>query len=154
MKKVLIIPGIILILSHFSYTIICAQNDLSAGGGLAWGSEVEAVGIQGGAKYGFTDKISGAADFIIFFPDNFDWFEFNANVHYGFFEQNNIHVYGLGGINFVSISNGFRDSDEVGLNLGSGVEFGLNFAKLYTELRFVISDADQVVLSSGLRFPL
>lgn len=141
------------------HTNAMAQNEFSVGGGIAYGTEVEAIGVQGGATYSFTEEIRGAADVIIFFPDGFDWWELNLNGQYQFYSEESISVYGLAGINYATISvdfpgGGSASDSEAGLNLGGGAEFGLDFANLYTELKFVLGNADQLALSAGLRFPI
>jgi len=79
-------------------------------------------------------------------------------VHYALFSQANAKVYSLTGLNYISqeISGGGSSisASETGLNLGGGAEFGLGFATLYTELKYAISDWDQLDLSAGLRFGL
>lgn len=155
MKKLVSIAGLVLGIVFLVNNSAIAQNDFTLGGGLAYGSEVEAIGIQAGATYAFTEEISGAADFIIFFPDNYDWWEFNVNVHYRFFSEDNVSVYGLAGLNFVTVDfDQFGSDSELGLNLGGGAEFGLEFAKLYTELKYTLSNFDQLGLSAGLRFAI
>lgn len=159
MKKLLSITGLVLGIIFFTNTSVLAQNDFKLGAGLAYGSEVEAIGIQAGAVYDFTEEISGAADFIVFFPDNYDWWELNVNGHYRFLAEDNVMVYGLAGLNYATLSvdvpggGSFSDS-ELGLNLGGGAEFGLDFANLYTELKYVVGNADQLAISAGLRFAL
>lgn len=143
----------------FLYSTSTHAQDYKLGGGLAYGSEVEAIGIQFGGVYLFNEEISGAADFTVFFPDNYDWWELNINAHYGFYAEDDISVYGLAGLNYATIEVdlgppfGSNSDSELGLNLGGGAEFGLDFADLYTELKYVLSDADQLVISAGLRFP-
>ncbi|MGK7388806.1 MAG: outer membrane protein [Candidatus Cyclobacteriaceae bacterium M2_1C_046] len=159
MKKLLSITGLALGIMFFSNTNALAQNDFTVGGGLAYGAEVEAIGIQAGATYAFTEEISGAADVIIFFPDGYDWWELNINGHYRFFSEDNIALYGLAGLNYATLSVdlgqfGSASDSELGLNIGGGAEFGLDFAKLYTEIKYVIGNADQLTLSAGLRFAI
>lgn len=158
MKKLFGISSLILGILFVLNTNAMAQNEFSAGGGLAYGTEVEAIGIQGGATYSFTEEFRGAADIIIFFPDNYDWWELNLNGHYKFLAEEGISVYALAGINYATLSVDFgqlgsASDSEVGLNIGGGAEFGVDFAKLYTELKFVLGNADQLALSAGLRFP-
>ncbi len=139
------------------------SSDILVGGGLIYGTEVEAIGIQAGGKYAFTPEISGAADFAIYFPDNYDWWELNANVHYNFLAEDGMKVYGLGGLNYATLSvsydlgewgSGSTSNSEVGLNLGGGAEFDVDFANVYTELKYVLGNADQLALSAGLRFSI
>ncbi|WP_440998821.1 outer membrane beta-barrel protein [Fodinibius sp. SL11] len=152
-KLALLLFGLI-----FAYHASAQAQDFKLGGGLAYGSEVEAIGIQAGGVYNFTEKINGAADFIIFFPDNYDWWELNVNGHYGFYAKDNVRVYGLAGLNYATLKVdlgqfGSNSESELGLNLGGGAEFGIDFANLYTELKYVIGNADQLAISAGLRFP-
>lgn len=159
MKKLLSISGLVLVIILFSNTDAFAQNEFKVGAGLAYGSEVESIGIQAGAVYDFTEEISGAADFIIFFPENYDWWELNVNGHYRFLSEDNISVYGLAGLNYATLSVdlgqfGSASDSELGLNIGGGAEFGLDFANLYTELKYVLGNADQFGISAGLRFAI
>ena len=165
MKKILSISTLIIALAFFAKTDAFAQEgQFKVGGGLAFGTEVEAIGIQAGATYGFTDEISAGADFIIFFPENIDWFEFNANGHYKFVAEDDMSVYALAGLNYTSLSvdvpnfggfgGGSVSSSEIGLNLGGGAEFNVDFALIYAELKYVVSNADQLGISGGLRFPI
>jgi opacity protein-like surface antigen len=152
-KLALLLFGLI-----FAYNTSAQAQDIKAGGGLAYGSEVEAIGIQVSGVYDITEEVSGAADFIIFFPDNYDWWELNLNAHYGFYAEDNVRVYGLAGLNYATVEVdlgqfGSSSNSELGLNLGGGAEFGLDFANLYTELKYVLGDADQLAISAGLRFP-
>ncbi len=126
-------------------------------------TEIEAIGVQVNGVYGFTDEIRGAADFTFFFPDqpsggDYTFWTLNANVHYLFMSEENTNVYGLGGLNYASqeVSGGgfSTSSSEVGLNLGGGAEFGVDFGDIFVEAKYVISDFDQLVLGAGLRFGL
>lgn len=159
MKKIIrtscLLFGLVLAFNTSGY----AQEspDAKIGGGLIYGTEVEAIGIQAGAKYAFTPEVSGAADFAVFFPDNYDWWELNANAHYHFYAEEGTRVYGLGGLNYATLSfdlgpMGNASDSELGLNLGGGAEFEMDFADIYTELKYVIGNADQLALSAGLRF--
>lgn len=160
MKKLLTFGCLILGIIFFSNSNALAQEgQFKVGGGLAYGLEVEAIGVQAKGVYGFTDEIDGAVDFIIYFPDNYDWWELNANAHYNFLAEEGTTVYGLAGLNYSTLSVDFgqfgsASNSEVGLNIGGGAEFGLDFANLYTEAKFVLGNADQLSLAAGLRFPI
>lgn len=160
MKKLLTFGCLILGIIFFSNSNALAQEgQFKVGGGLAYGLEAEAIGVQAKGVYGFTDEIDGAVDFIIFFPDMIDWWELNVNAHYNFLAEEGTRVYGLGGLNYTTLSfdaGGFGSfsQSEVGLNIGGGAEFDVDFASLYTEAKFVISNADQLSLAAGLRFPI
>lgn len=163
MKRLITLGCLVLGLTLFSNSNALAQSDFKVGGGLAYGTEIEAIGIQAGAVYGFNEMIRGAGDFVIFFPDsptgvdNSFW-TINANVHYLLIAEETSFVYALGGLNYANqetTGGGVEVSDsEVGLNLGAGAEFGIDFGSIYLEGKYVISDFDQLVLSGGVRFYL
>ncbi|MGM0589819.1 MAG: outer membrane beta-barrel protein [Bacteroidota bacterium] len=160
MKKYLLTSAIVLGLMASMNSTSFAQNDsdFQIGGGLIYGTEVEALGIQAGAKYGFTNEISATADFAIYFPDDYDWWTINVNGHYHFINEDRMKVYGLAGLNYATIEVGFlgtsTSDSEVGLNIGGGAEFALGFVDLYTEAKYILGDADQLAISAGLRFTL
>ncbi|MEX0647782.1 MAG: hypothetical protein WEA56_06750 [Balneolaceae bacterium] len=145
-----------------------------AGVGLMYGSEIEQIGIRADGVYLINEDIRIVGDLGFFFPDKTEfgggssftvtWWELNANGNYIFHadEEQGLTAYGLAGLNFTTVSvksddgtNTATNSDtEVGLNLGAGLEYGLDFADLFGELKFVLSDADQLNIGVGLRFPL
>jgi opacity protein-like surface antigen len=159
-KKYLLASAIVLGLMTSMNSASWAQDgsDFKIGGGVIYGSEVEALGIQAGAKYRFTNEISAAADFAIYFPDDYDWWAINVNGHYHFINEDRAKVYGLAGLNYATIEVGFlgtsTSDSEVGVNIGGGAEFALGIVDLYTEAKYILGDADQLALSVGLRFSL
>src|SRR5688572_10773144 len=127
---------------------------------LGYGTEVEELGIGVNGEFNINDKVSISPSFVYWFPeDPISWWEFNANVNYYFTKAGSADFYGLAGINLFSAKidyNGENDSNsEVGLNLGAGVNFniGKNWEP-FTELKFVIGDADQLGLFFGAKFKL
>lgn len=162
MKKLFTYACLVLGILFFSNSNAMAQSNFKVGGGLAYGTEIEAIGIQAGAVYGFNENLRGAADVVIFFPDdenNVDhsFWTINANIHYLLMAEDASVFYALGGLNYATqhLSNGVSITDsEAGLNLGGGAEFGVNFGVIYLEAKYVISDFDQLVLGGGVRFSL
>lgn len=161
MKKLLTL-SLVLVLTLLMHSHASAQGEFSTGPGIAYGTEIEAIGLQGSALYSFSEEVRGAADLTIFFPDDdngvdHSFWTINANVHYLLMIDNGSNFYGLGGLNYATqeFSNGTSVSDsEAGLNLGGGAEFGLEFGTVYLEAKYIISDFDQLVLSGGVRFTL
>lgn len=140
-----------------------AQNDFKIGAGVAYGLEVEAIGVQAGALYGFSDQLRGAADLSFYFPDSpsggdYTFWEINANLHYLFVAQESTSFYALAGLNYATqkISGGGMSfsSSEAGLNVGAGAEFGMGFGDFYVEGKYALSTYDQLALAAGLRFGL
>lgn len=135
------------------------------GGGLVYGTEIENIGINANGEYKFNDQWAVAPGLTYFLPKDiggldYTWFEFNANARY-YFDATSVEPYVLGGLNFASLSIDYPDfygygntsGTEVGLNLGGGVNFdiGSNVSP-YGELRYVIGEADQLVIGGGVRF--
>jgi opacity protein-like surface antigen len=172
MKKLLTVGTLVIGLIFLSNTNLHAQDgsgDISIGGGLGYGTEIESIGIQGGGVYKINEQFRAAADIIYYFPDeigggfDYNWMEFNANGHYIFTEDDGLVAYALAGLNFARVSIDYPDNDffdgsysetEVGLNIGAGLEYNIDFALLYAELKYALSSADQLVISAGLRFPI
>lgn len=122
---------------------------------LGYGTEVEELGIGVNGEFNINSKVSIAPSFIYWFPeDPISWWEFNANGHYYFATSGSADFYGLAGINLFSAKIEGGDSEsEVGLNLGAGANFniGKNWEP-FTELKFVLGDADQLGLFFGAKF--
>lgn len=164
MKKLITFGTIFVMTFLFINTNAQAQ---SLGAGMAYGSQVEAIGVQVNGVYGFSGNIRGAADFTLFFPDqpangDYSFWTLNANAHYLFLSQETTNVYGLAGLNYATsevTSNSQLGSftvsaSEVGFNLGGGAEFGVGFGNIFVEAKYIISDLDQLVLDAGVRFSL
>ena len=161
MKKTLITT---LILS-VAFTISNQANAQNIGGGLAYGSEVEELGIGAFAQFPTANKdLIIAPSFVYFFADDpLNFWELNANVNY-VFSRSSATVYGILGFNIARIgvddvtfggitAEGSSDT-ELGLNLGVGVDLniGSNITPFF-ETKYAISDFDQLVIYAGVRFP-
>ncbi len=156
-KQTLKILSAIALLSVFFSTESNAQFEL--GGGLVFGTDVEELGITVDGNYYFDENWSISPNFTIFFAeDPINFFTINVDGRYNFeVGPSPTIVYPLGGLNLAIVSvedTGFGDDDsdtELGINLGGGVNhfFNSNFGIL-GELKFVIGDADQIVLTGGV----
>ncbi|MGM0457870.1 MAG: outer membrane beta-barrel protein [Bacteroidota bacterium] len=183
MKKLLTILFVIIFLFGMSAidqtaTAQTQEGDFKVGAGLVFGSGVgfgsldNDLGIRVDGYYAFTPEIRGGGDFTFYFPksegetDATVW-ELNFNGNYIFIDEDGLLVYALGGINITglnlesSVTNEFgtfggETSDtEIGLNLGGGLEYALDFADFFAEAKLgnLGGNADQFVLGAGLRFP-
>ena len=152
--------------------VLSAPNDVEAqelhvGGQASYGTEDFSelgVGVRG--TYLLTDVIAGAADFNYHFPgEGLTFWDLNINGHYHFDLNGGVTPYAGAGINYSNLSVdldfgefgdfGSASTSEVGINVLGGVFTDLdNGVRLYGEGRFVISDADQLVLTVGAGFPL
>lgn len=140
---------------------------LQVGGGLAYGTEVEAIGIQARGVYKFTEEWGAEADFIFYFDEFEDvtFWELNANGNYFFFSNEAIDAYALAGLNIASVGVSIdlgpfggtvsESNTEVGLNIGGGVQFGITESiKGLGEIKYIIGDFDQLVLAVGVLFDI
>lgn len=152
------------------------QGQAAVGGGLAYGTEIESVGINLNGTYMINDNIALAPTLMYWIPKSYwgdlklKWFEVDLNGHYYFDTGGNIKPYALAGLNFSFITvpgfsvsfGGYGVSTEsetttkVGLNLGGGVEFDIDAPiKPFGQLNYTIIDSfDQLVIMAGVRFPL
>jgi opacity protein-like surface antigen len=141
------------------------------GAGLAYGSELEKIGIQVMYMYFITAQLALGGDLTYFFPDNFDgfgvdtkvnWIAFNILARYILYQTALLHAYGMGGLNLTAVrvkaefagQSETNSDSELGVALGGGLAYALAFAALYVELSYVLGNADQLVVAAGLRFPL
>lgn len=164
MKKLLTYGCLILGIIFFSNTNALAQSDAKVGGGLIYGSEIENLGLRLDGYYPINEKFRAGAALGYFFPEDvvggdITWFEIDFNGNYIFYSEEEMDFYGLAGLNFLIASfnpdQGDSDSDsELGLNLGAGIEYHVDFGSIFGELKFagVGGDADQLVLGAGVRF--
>ena len=136
--------------------LTCSFGQSRVGGGFAYGTEVEEFGLNVNGEFFFKDNLAVSPGFIYFFAeDPFNWWELNANLHIYFAEGSAVSAYGLGGINLATLGFDGNSNTEFGLNLGVGTNFDINSAVTpFTQIRFVIGDADQAVFSFGVRFDL
>ena len=158
MKKVLLS----LLISVFALGVYAQKGEKSIGLNLGYGSEIESVAIGAKFNYGLTDQIRLSPSFNYFLKkDGLSAYEFNADVHYLFEVAPKISAYPLAGLNYTSmkysadimgLSISTSDS-ELGLNLGGGL--GYQFSDNITlgfELKYVVSDADQLVPTFNIMF--
>jgi hypothetical protein len=118
-----------------------------------YGSEAD-LGIGARALLNIPDvNLEAVGSFDVFFPDgDVDWFDFNANLFYHFhLPDHPILPYLGGGLNVARLSNDASHT-EAGLNLGGGVRFPRPGLTPFLEVRTVISDLDQVVITGGILF--
>ncbi|MCA6078852.1 outer membrane beta-barrel protein [Fulvivirga sedimenti] len=158
MKRILLTVAVVLSLA------LAGQAQTRLGAGLAWGSEVDDLGLGINGEFFVKNNISISPGFIFYFEDNGgfqdrDWWELNINGNFYFATEGVVDFYGIGGINLTTRSiksQGERDGDtELGINLGIGANFNTNGAILpYTELKYIAGNYDQAVLFFGIKFPL
>lgn len=147
----------------FAVAIFYSSNlsaQIGLGAGVAAGSKVNnALGAQFKILYEFEHPWRVSADFINFF-DGYDATilndkitEINANAHYKFTEPDDRFIYGLIGLNYtkkhIPVFTS-QSTSEIGWNIGFGGQFVIDESvSLYTEVKYIIGDAKQMVISVG-----
>lgn len=162
MKKIVLLIGAILVANLGQ-----AQEDTRIGGFLAYGTEVESLGIGANAEFPIATNLVISPSLIYYFPReeegiDINWFEANGNVNYYFLDSDGIGFYGLAGLNYTSVKvsgdSGFGGDISVsdgrlGLNLGAGANFIIGGSVIpFAELKYVIIDEGQLVLMGGVKF--
>jgi len=135
MKKFLTV--IIVLVVVFSFSEVKAQ--ISVGGGLWYGTDINNVGFSINGKYEFNEDWSAAPSFTYFLKkDNVNWSALDLDANYQITDIGNIGgLYGIGGLSMTFWGFKFDDSGlgdyagiysdfdtnftEVGLNLGLGL---------------------------------
>lgn len=147
------------------------EGDASIGGGIIYGSEIEKLGLQLMYYYFMTTSIALGGDVSFFFPEKTEFvgssftqtlITLNVMAHYVLYTSVIMRAYALAGLNyalfrFKSEGTGFDGSDtssELGLNLGGGIEYALASGFLFLELKYILSEFDQLVLAIGYRHVL
>jgi opacity protein-like surface antigen len=156
MKK-LLTSAFVLIMVFGLHSAATAQ--ISVGGGLGYGTNIEEIGLKVDGVYTINEDFRAGADIIYFFVGgDVSFWELNLNGNYIFTQDDAMTIYGLAGINYarqsVSSEWGSWSNSEVGLNIGAGLEYDLGFATIAPEIKYALSTFDQLVVSAGLRFPI
>src|SRR5690554_7380618 len=161
MKKLLLAAAV-----FFAIQFAYSQEETRIGGMLAYGTEIESIGIGANAEFPIIENLTISPSFIYYFPKEeygikMNWFEVNANANYYFVTQDNMEVYALGGLNYSSIKvsyennwfGNYSSSDgRFGLNLGGGINFNMGRVTPFAELKYVIIDGGQLVAVAGVKF--
>ncbi len=156
MRKVLA-----LLLASCFGTGMLAQAQTSLGIGLCYGSGIKKPGLDARVVHAFSPLLRGALDFEYFFTESgHSFWTLDGNAHYIFYEQRRQgqRLYGLFGLQYaqesVDLGFGSTSNSEIGLNLGVGGELRVDFGAVFSEIKLVLGNYDQLVLLVGLRFGL
>ncbi len=168
MKNALLKLGFLasfLFLMTSTTNLFAQEGAIVVGPGLAYGSEVEKLGIKVDGYYSINEEFRAGLDLVYYFPDSeggidVNFFGFNINGNYIFYSEESIKAYALAGINILRVKveagGNSNTNSETGLNLGAGIEFVQDFGNIFGEFRLagLGGDADQFVLGAGVRFPI
>lgn len=147
-----------------------ANSQTTVGASLAYGSEIETVGININGQYFITNTIAIAPAFTYYFPSTAivlgykrKWYEINVDANY-YPELNlvdgKLKPYGLVGANYSIVSfpyyNNYTNGDTVskfGVNIGAGADFSIG-KKItpFGQLKYTLSEFNQLQILVGIRF--
>ena len=116
MKKLILLSGFVLA----GLVSVQAQDAGSVRANLdfAYDTDIEELGLNFGAEYFITDKITAAPNYTIFFVDDpVDFSALNIDGRY-YFLNSPVQVYGLFGFALRFIDVGIFDDTDGGLNFG------------------------------------
>ena len=171
MKKINLFFTTVLLSLTFSFTAI-AQTETKIGGLIAYGSEIENIGIGANAEFPIIDKLTISPSFIYYLPKDesgikINWFEVNANANYYFLDKETIGIYGSAGLNYSSVKASYDDNEfgfmgdfsasdgRFGLNLGGGANFNISGSITpFAEIKYVLIDEGQLVIAGGIKFTI
>ena len=139
-------------------------QDVRLGGGLAYGTVAKNIGLNLRGDVVFDKQWSVTPHINWFFNKNSNgmtkrWNAFNIDGHYYFEVEKFWTIYPIVGINFATVSEKVNDitysNFDVGINVGFGSEyrFDPSFSG-FGEIKYVISDADQAVISIGVLYQI
>jgi|SRR5699024_6686554 len=137
-------------------------NKIRVGAALSYGTQSNSgVALGANGYYTVTDNIDVGADFKYYLgaPEHTTFWGINFNGHYRFDTEGEINPYALAGINITNWSVdigpfGNAGGSKVGLNVGGGAEYPLDFGAVFGEAKYILSTYDQLVISAGVRFSL
>lgn len=151
---------------HFFITLFfllsiqfAAGAQFLAGAGISYGTEVEAVGLQPRVIYTISGPWRAGADFNYYLDgeDYTSFWDLNLNGQYVFHDTESLKAYALAGLNFLRFKGdifGFGDATDtnIGLNIGAGVQAPVGPLQGLAEVRYVLGDFDQLVISATLLY--
>lgn len=144
------------------------QDEQNIGVGVVYGAEIERLGLQLSYFYFITAALAIGGDLTFFLPESVSFggikttasfYTLNVVAHYMLYTSLVMRAYALGGLNYAIFrvktkGNGFNESgssSEIGLNIGGGIEYALAVGFLFAELKYILGDADQLVIAAGYR---
>jgi hypothetical protein len=145
-------------------TSISHAQDVRLGGGLGYGTVIKNFGLNFRGDVKFDKHWSVTPHFNWFFnksdgPITNRWNALNIDGHYYFEIDQTWTIYPLLGINIATVSAKINDitfsNSDIGINLGFGTEYYID-PRLsgFGEIKYVISDADQAVITLGVLYQI
>ena len=146
------------------FSIVLKAQDYSIGGGLGYGSQINTIGLNFRGDIKFHKQWSITPYFNYFFSRTKaditnKWNALNVDGHYFFEIDRGWILYPLFGVNIANVSTKVNDitfsNSNIGINLGFGSEYNFDpRISGFGEIKYVISDADQLVITFGVLYKL
>ena len=131
-----------------------AQAQFRIGPSISFGTDTD-LGIGVKAKFDLDDQFKISPSFNLLSTGDVSIFEINGDVHYAFSDNGNVMFYGLGGLNIAVVSGDSVSNTDIGLNLGAGGEYVIaDKFNAFTEAKFGLGGAEQLLISAGIYFTL
>ncbi len=169
MKNLLKVAICLVVLFSFSE----ARAQISVGGGLWYGSDINSIGISANGKYVFDEQWSAAPAFTYFLEKDYvNWSALDLDVNYNFTEIENVgSLYGIAGLavtfwkvdydgdtydmgEYGAYDFSFEASgSDIGFNLGIGLNVAASdkFA-IAPEVKYTISDGGYFRIGAKILF--
>jgi opacity protein-like surface antigen len=169
MRKELTTALALLLFILVSTPAFAQEGTIELGPGLVYGGQVEKLGLKLDGYYTINENIRAGVDLTYYFPETnsiggtdvtSNFFTIDLLGNYIFYSEDEISAYGIAGLNlaFASAKAGGNktSNNEMGLTLGGGAEYALDFGDIFGELRVagLGGDADQLVLGAGVRLKI
>jgi hypothetical protein len=149
-----------------SFSITESKAQMSVGGGLWYGTNINSIGISINGKYEFTEEWSADPAFTYFIPkDGVTWMSLDLDANYQITEFDGVGgLYGIGGLgmtfahidaDFGALGNYSATSTYVGLNLGAGLEIPIGESMAVSpEMKITIGNATFFRIGARFMFGL
>ena len=157
----------VIFMAAFLFTFSSATNaqNIKAGGGLAYSTNIGTLGITLNGIYKYDKKIDIAPSFVYYFTKDYvSWKELNLDGHYMFMKKNDMDIYALGGLAVTIVSVDFPSSwlgsdfsyseTYFGINLGAGAVKNFGKFDVFAEMKYTIGTADHIALTGGVLYRL
>jgi len=124
------------------------SHDFKFGVGATYGDKTD-FGVHGRALIGMNEDIDLVGGFTFSVQSGLTLWQINADGHYTFLEKDDFSFYGLAGLSYsLAKTTGGELYDEIGFDIGAGVEF----KKFFGEVKFDTGMGDQFALTVGMYF--
>jgi len=159
MKKILMIT---LIVAGFALNI--KAQEMEIGGGIAYGTNIQKVGLNLKLNYGLLEKMYISAYANFFMPEKIEVNAVeacsalttgNLDFHYRIINNEKFKLYPFAGVNYsrIGVINGGVEQDPV-TSIGANVGAGFKWKSIFTELMYSTGNEDisQLTLTLGFLF--